>query len=199
MYVVIHITNCTQSSELDGSSAFFEQVLPTNERQVRDLIKLSPPVQRQVWQQAVEEVGGKVPSGRIVKGIVERLKEKPSFSASNFCCIGDVFTLTKLEAEERKYNGYPCVAVELKHFTINVDVYDTTLAVKPENLKKIDSPDISRQLPATLKRIKQLQKLGQVDRGKEAVLAHLGRQVYLTDFEDKLLAFMEKEHGIESK
>jgi hypothetical protein len=186
------------------------------QRHFRPLSKLNPQYYKLAFEQAAEIAGsnGSVTENNILlavdaildatpearkKGIVERLKEKPLYKASDVCSVGDVFTLTKLEGEERKYNGYPCVAVELKHFTINVDVYDTTLTVKPENLKKIDSPDISRQLPATLKRIKQLRNLEQIDRGEEAVLAHLGRQVYLTDFEDKLLAFMEKEHGIESK
>jgi len=36
-----------------------EQVVPTNERQVRDLIGLQADEQRSVWQQAVEEAGGK--------------------------------------------------------------------------------------------------------------------------------------------
>lgn len=173
------------------------QILPTSERQVRPLTKLQPVEQVIVWQQAVSEVGGKVPSGRTVKGIVERLKEKPLFTASNFCCVGDVFTLTLLEGTERKYNGYPCVAVELKHFTLDVDVYDMTLTVKPENLKKIDDPDVRRQLPAIQQRIKRVRNVGMLDRGTNYVLDGLGRQTYLTDFEEKLLSFLEKEYGIE--
>ena len=42
------------------------QILPNNERQVRPLVSLEPEVQREAWQKAVEEAGGKVPSGRIV-------------------------------------------------------------------------------------------------------------------------------------
>lgn len=171
--------------------------MPTNEYQVRPLTKLEPVEQVMAWQQAVSEAGGKVPSGRTVKGIVERLKEKPLFTASNFCCVGDVFTLTLLEGTERKYNGYPCVAVELKHFTLDVDVYDMTLTVKPENLKPIDDPDIRRQLPAIQERIKRVRNVGMLDRGTNYVLDGLGRQTYLTDFEEKLLSFLEKEYGIE--
>lgn len=48
------------------------QILPTNERQIRSLVQLEPEQQREVWQQAVTEAGGKVPSGRIVKNIVDR-------------------------------------------------------------------------------------------------------------------------------
>lgn len=190
---------CTNSSHSDWDEnlcTICTQILPTNEGQVRPLTKLQPEEQRSCWQKAVDLADGKVPTGKIVKGVVERMREKPLYKASDFCEVGDVFTLTRLEGSERKYNGYPCFAIELKHFTINVDVYDTTLAVKPENLKKIDSPDVYRQLPVTLQRIRQLRNKEQVDRGEEAVLAHLGRQMYLTDFEEKLLSFLEQEHGI---
>ncbi|MGL4620940.1 MAG: hypothetical protein ACRCZS_18070, partial [Chroococcidiopsis sp.] len=110
------------------------QILPTNERQVRPLYALEPEQQCQVWQQAINLADGKVPSGRVVKGIVEQLKEKPLVFVKEFCQVGDVFTLVRLEDSERKYNGCPCVAIELKQFTIDVDVYDATLVVKPENL-----------------------------------------------------------------
>nr|WP_242061213.1 hypothetical protein [Nostoc linckia] len=42
--------------------------MPTNERQLRFLAKaeLEPAVQANVWQQAVEQAGNKIPSGRIV-------------------------------------------------------------------------------------------------------------------------------------
>jgi len=175
------------------------QILPSSERQVRPLTKLKPNEQWEAWQQAVNLASGKVPSGRIVKTVVEQLKEKPLLRASDFCSVGDVFTLTGLEGAQHKYNGYPCVAVELKNFTVEVEVYDTTLSVKPENLKPIDSPDVRRQLHTTLKRIKRVRNVGLLDRGAYYVLEGLGRQTYLTDFEDKLLSFLEKEHGIESE
>jgi hypothetical protein len=172
------------------------QILPTNERQVRDLIKLEPDLQREVWNSAVELAGNKVPSGRIVKGIVERLKEKPLNLATDFCLVGDVFTLAGLDGEERKYNGYPCVAIELKNFTIGVEVYDTILFVKPENLKKIDAPDARRQLPAIQKRIKRVRSVGQLDRGAEQLLKHLVRQTYLTDVEEGLLQWLENHYEV---
>jgi hypothetical protein len=172
------------------------QLLPTKEIQVRPLTKLGPAEQIIAWQQAVESAGGKAPSGRIVKGIVERLKEKPLRLATDFCNVGDVFTLIGLEGEQRKYNRCPWVAVELNDFTIKVDVYDATITVKPENLNSINSPDVVRQFPAILSRIKRLQQCN-LDRGAIHVLEALGRQTYLTDLEEKLLAFLEREYGID--
>jgi len=104
--------------------------MPTNERQLRDLAKadFEPHVQADVWQRAVEQANGKVKSGRIVKSIVEQLKDKPLFSARDFCQIGDVFTICKLKGAERKYNNcwalaQPAVgiAVALNDFTVEFD------------------------------------------------------------------------------
>ncbi len=172
--------------------------LPTNERQLRDLAKadFTPKAQVSVWQQAVEQADGKVPSGRIVKGIVKRLKEKPLVEASDFCTVGDVFILTRLEGAERKYNGCWAIARELRNFTIAVDVHDTTLAVKPDNLDPIDLPDVRRQLPQTLKRIKQLRSVGMLDRCAYTHLEALGRQTYLTDVEEIVLQCLENHYGI---
>ena len=172
--------------------------MPTNERQLRDLAKANfePEVQAAAWLQGVEKAGGKVPSGNIVKGIVERLKKKPLFFATDFCQIGDVFTLTRLEGTERKYNGCWAIAVNLNDFTVEVDVHDTTLNVKPENLNRIDSPEVHHQLPQICKRISRLRSCRILDRCAYIVLESLGRQTYLTTVEEGLLQWLEKYYGI---
>jgi hypothetical protein len=185
-------TICCQNSEPEDLTKKRTQILPTNEGQVRPLAKLEPEQQRQVWEEAVDLADGKVPTGKIVKGIVERLKEKPLFLAANFCSVGDVFTLSRLEGAERKYNGCWAIASELRDFTVIVNVHDGNLTVKPENLKPIDSPDVRRQLPATLKRIKRVRNAGLLDRGAYYVLEGLGRQTYLTEVEDGLLTWLEE-------
>ncbi len=147
---------------------------------------------------AVDTNHGKVPSGRIVKSIVEHLKEKPLFLAKDFCQVGDVFVLTRLEDREKKYNGCWAIATELKDFTVVVDVHDTTLTVKPDNLDKIDSPDVKRQLPQILQRVRRLWQLpGFRDHVAYTMLDHLGRQTYLTPLEDKVLRLIEQEYKVE--
>jgi hypothetical protein len=175
--------------------------MPTNERQLRDLAKadLEPSVQADVWQQAVEEAGGKVPSGRIVKGIVERLKDKPLFFARDFCQVGDVFIICKLEGTERKYNNCWAIAVALNDFSVEVDVHDQTLTVKPENLNKIDSTEAHRQLPQIKKRILRLRNCGMLDRCAYTVLESLGRQTYLTTVEEGLLQWLEKHYRVDEQ
>ncbi len=172
------------------------QIMPTTIEQIRSLTTLEPDAQQQIWQQAVNEAGGKVPTGRLVKDIVQRLKEKPLVKASDFCTMGDAFILNRLEGGERKYNGCWAIASELRDFTIAVDVYDNTLTVKPDNLDPIDLPDVRRQLPQTLRRIRRLRESGLLSRCAYTILESLGRQTYLDDFEDKLLMFMEQNYGI---
>jgi hypothetical protein len=174
--------------------------MPTTERQLRDIAKagIEPEAQVSAWVQSVDEAGGRVPSGRIVKGIVEQLKEKTLFLAKDFCQVGDVFTLVRLEGKERKYNGCWGIATELKDFTVLVDVHDASLTVKPENLNRIDSPEAHRQLPQILQRIRRVREVpGFRDRVAYTVLEHLGRQTYLTPLEDKVLRLIEQECGVE--
>jgi hypothetical protein len=199
-------TNGTQNLERDdlctigtqkNSFAADRQILPTSERQVRDLLKLEPAMQQEAWQQAVAAADGKVPSSRVVRGIVERLQEKPLSKATDFCQAGDVFILAKLEGAERKYNGCWAIAIAVNDFTVVVDVHDGTLAVRPDNLKPIDEPDARRQLPTILKRIRRLRDCGLLDRCAYTVLESLGRQTYLTPIEDKILHLLEKEYDQE--
>jgi hypothetical protein len=71
-------TNGSQIQSDGEMGTIGAQILPTNERQVRSLVQLEPEQQREAWQQAVVEAGGKVPSGRIVKDIVERMQQVES-------------------------------------------------------------------------------------------------------------------------
>jgi hypothetical protein len=174
------------------------RVLPTSETQVRDIAGFPPQKQIEIWNEATESYGGKAAPRRVVKGIVERLKEKPLVKASDFCTVGDAFTLTRLEGGDRKYNGCWAIARELRDFTIAVDVYDNTLTVKPDDLDPIGLPDARRQLPETLKRIRRLRSTGLLSRCVYTILESLGRQTYLDDFEAQLLTFMEERYGIEN-
>ena len=79
-----------------------------------------------------------------------------------------------------------------------MDVCNATLAVKPENLKSVDSPDAMRQFPAILKRIRWLWQC-KLDRGAISVLEAICKQTYLTPLEEKLLAFLEREYKIENE
>ncbi len=71
--------------------------------------------------------------------------------------------------------------------------------MKPKkNLNPIDLPDVRRQLPETLKRIRRLRESGLLSRCVYTILESIGRQTYLDDFEAELLTFMEQRYGIEN-
>lgn len=99
-------------NHLDGEHQFNEnsrtiqdQILPTRLEQIKPLASLKPDAQRQVSDKAVETANGKVPSGRIVKEIVEQLKEKSLVLAQDDWQVSDIFILARLEGKDKKYNG----------------------------------------------------------------------------------------------
>ncbi len=183
----------------ENSRTIQAQILPTKLEQIKPLASLKPDEQRQVWDKAVETANGKVPSGRIVKGIVAQLKEKPLVLNKDDCQVGDVFTLVRLEGKGKKYNGCWAIALELTDLTVIVDVHDATVTVKPDNLDKIDSPCLKRQLPQTLKRIRQLRKIDSLDRGADNVLEDLGKHTDLTPVEEGLLTWLEKYYKVDEQ
>jgi hypothetical protein len=69
-------TICCQNLPPEDLTTNGSQILPTSEGQVRPITKLEPQEQWEVWQQAVELAGGKVPTGRIVKDVVQRIMER---------------------------------------------------------------------------------------------------------------------------
>jgi hypothetical protein len=174
----------------------FVDKLPSSESLCRPLTKLTPTEQQLVWGALLAETCGSIPTGSQVKGIVERIKEKPLVQAQDFCEEGDIFLLKGLVEEERKYNGCWAIASDTSGINVGVDVHDGTIQVKPENLKPIDASDARRQLPLILKRIRRLRDCGMLDRCAYTVLESLGRQTYLTDVEQKLLSLLEQHYGI---
>lgn len=181
------------------SRTISSQILPTRLEQIKPLASLKPDEQRQVWDKAVQTANGKVPSGRIVKEIVEQLKEKPLVLAQDDWQVSDIFTLVRLEGKDKKYNGCWAIALELTDLTVIVDVHDATLTVKPDNLDKIDSPDVKRQLPQVLQRIRRLREIDFLDRGADNVLEDLGKHTDLTPVEEGLLAWLEKYYGVDER
>jgi len=122
------------------------QILPTKETQVRPLAKLEPKEQRQVWQQAVEAAGGKVPTECLVKetvlrhkGIVERLKEKnppaPEFVA------GDVVEIKAAKGSPlRPFNGMWGIIEYVGSFsyTVRISIARDTQQCKEEEMTRVD-------------------------------------------------------------
>ena len=168
------------------------EVLPTNERQVRPLIQLEPDQQREVWQQAVEAAGGKVPSGRIVKDIVQRILERTKIPIPYR--VGDVCEiLIKDNPDLRGLGGCWCIVIEVREFSCLVRAWNGEYTVREENLKDLQySPDHRQKMQQLSDRLVHLRSLGEEETVR-AILETLGslKRPYLNPWEEKLLEFLE--------
>ena len=171
------------------------QVLPTSERQVRPLTTLEPDEQREVWQQAVEEAGGKIPSGRIVQSIVERLKERGTTPPPIPYSEGDVVFIRGLgNPELRKFDGRWALALAINEYTITVALNGLDVAVKPQFLEPVD-PKYWAEIRVVNERITRLQFSCNLDPADDAVLEVLRRRTCFTQRQMLLLERMEQDYA----
>ena len=166
--------------------------VPTNESQCRPLTQLEPDQQREVWQQAVEAAGGKVPSGRIVKDIVQRIRERAKIPIPYR--VGDVCEiLIKDNPELRGLGGCWCIVIEVREFSCLVRAWNGEYTVREENLKDLQySPDHRQKMQRLSDRLVYLRSLGEEETVR-AILETLGslKRPYLNPWEEKLLEFLE--------
>ena len=171
-------------------------ILPTSERQVRDIAKLPPVQQREVWQQAVEVSGGKVPSGRIVKDIVQRIRERTP--VPNPYQVREICGFIPKDNPELKGKS-KCWAIvkEVHDFSCTVQAWDGEYQVKIENLKSQElSPGQREEVQQLCDRLNRLRQVDNLDRGALAHLEHLGEQFYLTEVEEKILSLLEEYYQV---
>jgi hypothetical protein len=175
------------------------QILPTSERQVRPLVPLVAKEQFYCWQKAVDIAGGKVPSGRIVKDIVERIRERTlvpiPYTIGEVCII-----IIKDNPELRGKSGYWCIVTRVASFSIEVKMWDGEYIVKPENLKSLDFlEDDCSAMSELCSRLRRLYNIKDLDEVALSLLNSLGKRTkpYLTPVQEKVLAVIEQEYGIE--
>ncbi|MEH1867396.1 MAG: hypothetical protein V7K69_20630 [Nostoc sp.] len=173
-------------------------ILPTAEGQVRPMTKLEPQEQQEVWLRAVELAGGKVPTGRIVKDVVQRIMERTQ--VPNTYQLGEVCQiLVKDNPELRGKAGCWGIVSAVNEFSCTVRMWDGEYAVGLQHLKSCD------YLPAECQQVREISdRISQVysDSLEETVksLLHLLGKVnrpYLTAVEEKLLTLLESEYGRE--
>jgi hypothetical protein len=172
----------------------FDHIFPTAEGQVRPMTKLEPHEQHEVWQQAVQEAGGKVPTGRIVKDVVQRIMERTQ--VPNSYQIGEVCQiLSKDNPELRGKGGCWAIVSAVNEFSCTVRVWDGEYAVGLQHLKSYN------HLPAECEQMKSLSdRLSRVyssalEESVQKFLESLGKlnRAYLTDLEEKVLSLLELE------
>ncbi len=175
--------------------------MPTNERQLRDLAKanLEPEVQATVWLKGVKEADGGVPSGRIVKNVVQRIMERTK--APNPYRVGEVCRfIVKDNPELRGKGGYWCIVNCVGEVSCTVTSWDGDYTVSTDHLKSMEYSDSNCQLLKEISdRITRLQKKGNLEDAAINVLRQLGsvKRPYLTPLEEDLLTFLEQKFGVD--
>ncbi|MBG1264609.1 hypothetical protein [Nostoc commune] len=171
-----------------------DQVLPTNERQVRPMTKLEPYQQQEVWQTAVELAGGKVPTGRIVKDVVQRIMERTK--VPNTYQIGEVCQIVvKDNPELRGKGGCWAIVSAVNDFSCSVRMWDGEYAVGLQHLKSYDYlPAECQQMQVICDRISRVYS-DLLEETVKSLLQSLGKvnRPYLTAVEEKLLSLLESE------
>ncbi len=113
------------------------QILPTSEGQVRPMTKLEPQQQQEVWQTAVQEAGGKVPTGRIVKDVVQHVMERTK--VPNTYQIGEVCQIVvKDNPELRGKGGCWAIVSAVNDFSCSVRMWNGEYGVGLQHLKSYD-------------------------------------------------------------
>jgi hypothetical protein len=193
-------TNGCQKLEVDNLTTNGSQILPTSERQVRPLTQLEPEQQCEVWQQAVAEAGGKVPSGRVVKDIVERIKERTK--VPNPYRLGEVCQIVvKDNPDLRGKGGCWCIVTQVGDYSCMVSAWDGLYTVKLEHLKPLDYLDMDcEQINSVSERLTRLRKSGKLEQAATSLIQHIGqlKRPYLTPLEEKILSLLEQEYGVET-
>jgi hypothetical protein len=183
-------------------------IFPTKEGQVRPLTQLEPFEQCEVWQQAVAESGGKVPSGRVVKDIVERIRSRTK--VLNPYRLGEVCQIiVKDNPDLRGKNGCWCIVTQVNDYSCTVQVWDGLYTLKLEHLKPLDYSDMDceqmnlvcvHEVTPKEYRITRLRERGKLEQAATSLLQHIGqvKRPYLTPLEEKLLSVLEQEYEVGS-
>ncbi|MGF1938834.1 MAG: hypothetical protein RM347_031515 [Nostoc sp. ChiQUE02] len=157
------------------------QILPTSERQVRSMTKLEPQQQQEVWQQAVELAGGKVPTGRIVKDVVQRIMERTQ--VPNTYQIGEVCQiLAKDNPELRGKGGCWGIVARVNDFSCTVKTWDGEYTVALQHLKSYNYlPTECQQVREISDRISRVYSVA-LEESVQKFLESLGKlnRAYLT-------------------
>lgn len=172
-------------------------ILPTKEGQMQPLSRLEPQEQPEAWITAVEEAGGKVPPGRIVKEVVQRIKDKERLPIT--LRVGEVCQIiAKDNPELRGKSGCWCIVSEVYEFSCSVATWDNEYILRPEHLQSLEySQDECKRMENLGVRMSELHQTGNLDEAALWILNGLAKlkTPYLTIFEEKLLALLELEYG----
>jgi hypothetical protein len=170
-------------------------ILPTAEGQVRPMTKLEPQEQQEVWLTAVELAGGKIPTGRIVKDVVQRIMERTQ--VPNTYQLGEVCQiLVKDNPELRGKAGCWGIVSATNEFSCTVRMWDGEYTIGLQHLKSFNYlPEECQQMREVCDRISRVYS-DSLEETVKSLLQLLGKvnRPYLTAVEEKLLTLLESEY-----
>ncbi|MBW4458415.1 MAG: hypothetical protein KME55_40745 [Nostoc indistinguendum CM1-VF10] len=170
-------------------------ILPTAGGQVRSMTKLEPQEQQEVWLTAVELAGGKVPTGRIVKDVVQRIMERTQ--VPNTYQLGEVCQiLVKDNPELRGKGGCWAIVSAVNDFSCTVKMWDGEYTVGLQHLKSYNYlPAECEQMRLVCDRISRVYS-NSLEETVKNLLQSLGKvnRPYFTAVEEKLLKLLELEY-----
>lgn len=175
-------------------------LLPTNERQIRDLVDLSPEEQVTVWGKAISN--GKIPSGEKINDtldahIRERLNQPPIPTYIE----GDVVEIRSGGSPTlREHDGMWGIVTEVlpSRYKVYISLRNTEVRCKGNELEKVDEKH-TVEIQIVSDRIKKLIALGDLDSSIWWILEGLARQTCFTETQMELLEWVEKRYGLGSK
>ncbi|MHC5614433.1 MAG: hypothetical protein ACYTXA_26455 [Nostoc sp.] len=172
----------------------FVDILPTAEGQVRPMTKLEPQEQQEAWLKAVELAGGKVPTGRIVKDVVQRIMESTqvpnTYQISEVCQI-----LVKDNPELKGKGGCWAIVSAVNDFSCIVRLWHGEYTVGLQHLKSYNYlPAECEQMQLVCDRINRVYS-SSLEESVQRFLESLGKlnRAYLTALEEKVLSLLESE------
>jgi hypothetical protein len=177
--------------------------LPTKQRQLRPIIKarLDDAAQIEVWQMAIADSDGKVPSSSIVREAVNSYLAKNNtrpnpFQQGEVCriVVGDNSKLKGL-------GGSWCIVESVGDCYCLVNTWNNQLSVPVDNLEGTDfNQEEYQALENVGVRMTNLHQTGKLDKAAMWVLNGLAKleRPYLTALEEKLLALLEAEYNLTS-
>jgi hypothetical protein len=192
-YQLIDAANVVDNLSLSPKVPQFVELFPTNEAQCRPLTKLEPQQQREVWQQAVTEAGGKIPSSRIVKDIADRIRERTQIPIAYQ--VGDVCEILVDNPELRGLGGCWCIVAEVREFSCVVRAWSGEYTVREENLKDLGYSAAEKgEMRKLCDRLFSLHSL-MLEPAARAILSALGKlkRPYLTALESQLLEVLSRD------
>ncbi|QFS49604.1 hypothetical protein [Nostoc sphaeroides] len=188
-------TICCQNFGIDDLTTNSSQILPTSEGQVRPMTKLEPQEQWEVWQTAVEVAGGKVPSGRVVKDVIEQIMERTQ--VPNTYQLGEVCQiLVKDNPELRGKGGCWGIVSAVNEFSCTLRAWNGEYTIGLQHLKSYNYlPAECEQMQVICDRISQVYS-DSLEETVKSLLQLLGKvnRPYLTVVEEKLLSVLESEY-----